>query len=140
MSTPAARRLVQMSRTRVDGVRQFDPWTQKLQQVRIYFNSLNGGSRGVVEFLNEHMKQYARQNPMVSFVLHDKPGETARAVGVYEFNRRIPIPLHMKTAEEVREKLENLRNRSGAQRVRHTKHQTSSRPSIQGVWNVFQDY
>ncbi|KAL4714737.1 hypothetical protein ACJJTC_002596 [Scirpophaga incertulas] len=118
-----------------NGVGRFVP---QLQRIVFKFCKTHGASRGMRDFIEQDLLDFAKQNPNI--VVYMKPRRHRSPVIVAEYlnGDRFWMSMHNKTHDEITKWVEVMRTQQGdiaATRLR--KLQYTDHPSIQGPWTPF---
>ncbi|KAK6645152.1 hypothetical protein RUM43_001428 [Polyplax serrata] len=109
----------------------------QLQRVTIKFCKSNGGSRGVREFIENGLVDFAKENPNVVIYMKPRRHRTPVFVAEYLNGRRKWMSVNNFTKEEVIRWLNLLKTQSGQIQGRLSQQQNTQNPSIQGPWTPF---
>ncbi|XP_013195716.2 large ribosomal subunit protein mL43 [Amyelois transitella] len=107
----------------------------QLQRIVLKFCKTHGGSRGIRDFIEQDMVEFAKQNPGVVMYLKPRRHRSPIVVAEYLNGDRVWMSMHNKTHSEITKWIETLRTQQGdisATRLR--KYQYTDHPSIQGPW------
>ncbi|KAM3955533.1 mitochondrial ribosomal protein L43 [Aphomia sociella] len=113
-------------------------YVQQLQRITLKFCKSHGGSRGIRDFIEMDLVDFARKNPSV--VVYVKPRRHRSPVVVAEYlnGQRIWMSMQNKAHTEVSKWIEVFRTQQAdiaATRLR--KFQYTDYPSVQGPWTPF---
>merc|ERR1711911_234780 len=117
-----------------NGLGRFVP---QLQRITFKFCKNHGGSRGVRDFVESDLLDFARLNPGTVVYLKPRRHRSPVLVAEYLNGQREHMSCHNFTREEVLKWVEYLRTRSGEPVERLRRFQHTDYPSIQGVWTPF---
>lgn len=109
----------------------------QLQRLTIKFCKSFGASRGVRDFVEKDLVDFARNNPGVVVYLKPRRHRSPVLDAEYLNGEKDYINCHNFTREEVVKYTEYLKNKSGYPIVRLRKFWHTDTPSIQGVWTPF---
>ncbi|CAH1246554.1 large ribosomal subunit protein mL43-like [Branchiostoma lanceolatum] len=109
----------------------------QLQRITLKFCKASGQSRGVRDYVENHLLDFAAVNPGVVVYVTPKPQIHARVVAEYLNGEIHTVFLDKKSAEEIQQHVQSLVWRSGQPLVRLRKTQHTENPSIQGQWTPF---
>nr|CAG4651407.1 EOG090X0FS9 [Simocephalus serrulatus]SVE94563.1 EOG090X0FS9 [Simocephalus serrulatus] len=109
----------------------------QLQRITLKFCKNHGGSRGVRDFIESDLMDFAKSNPGTVVYLKPRRHRSPCAVAEYLNGEREYLSLHEFTRDEVQKWLSYMRTRSGIPTMRFRKYQHTDYPTIQGVWNPF---
>ncbi|VVD03887.1 unnamed protein product [Leptidea sinapis] len=110
----------------------------QLQRIVFKFCKSSGGSRGLRDYIEQDLVQFAEQNPSVVVYLKPRRHRSPVAVAEYLNGSRVWMNFNQKTHSEILKWIENLRTQQddvAATRLR--KYQYTDHPSIQGPWTPF---
>ncbi|KAI8427120.1 hypothetical protein MSG28_014743 [Choristoneura fumiferana] len=110
----------------------------QLQRIVLKFCKSNGSSRGIRDYIEQDLVEFAEQNPGVVVYLKPRRHRAPIVVGEYLNGDRVWMSMHNKTHSEITKWIEVLRTQQGdvaATRLR--KYQSTDHPSIQGPWTPF---
>ncbi|KAH7113833.1 thioredoxin-like protein [Dendryphion nanum] len=96
-----------------------------------------GSSRGMNSFLKTYLERFARRNPQIEISISPRPGRHPVVIGHYINGRSKAICVRRMSPEQVREKVELLRDTNGEKLKRVTKPVTSLNESVRGIWSPF---
>nr|CAG4645188.1 EOG090X0FS9 [Leptodora kindtii] len=117
-----------------NGLGRFIP---QLQRITLKFCKSNGSSRGVRDFIENDLLDFAKSNSGTAIYLKPRRHRSAVMVAEYLNGEREHMSCHNFSREEVMKWLGYLRTRSGIPVMRYRKYQHTDYPTIQGVWNPF---
>ncbi|KAI8521446.1 39S ribosomal protein L43, mitochondrial [Branchiostoma belcheri] len=109
----------------------------QLQRITLKFCKASGQSRGVRDYVENHLLDFAAANPGVVVYVTPKPEIHARLVAEYLNGEVHTVFVDKKSAEEIKQHVQSLVWRSGLPLVRLRKTQHTETPSIQGQWTPF---
>ncbi|XP_049834095.1 39S ribosomal protein L43, mitochondrial [Schistocerca gregaria] len=109
----------------------------QLQRITIKFCKNHGASRGVREFIECDLIDFARKNPQT--VVYVKPRRHRSPVIKAEYlnGENHHMSVHNFTLDEIRKWISVLCTQNQGSFVRYRKMWHTDHPSIQGVWNPF---
>ncbi|CAH0383243.1 unnamed protein product [Bemisia tabaci] len=115
----------------------FNRYVCQLKRITLKFCKEYGGSRGLRDFIEQNLVDFARENPQV--VVYVKPRRHRSPVLVAEYldGHREWMSLHNFQRDECYRWIHNMLTASGDQSIRYRKLWHTENPSIQGVWNPF---
>ncbi|KAK8148058.1 39S ribosomal protein L51, mitochondrial [Beauveria asiatica] len=96
-----------------------------------------GSSKGMNGFIKSLLPKVAASNPQVEFAVSPRPGRHPVIIGHYINGRTKPICVRNLTPYEILQKVELLRDASGARNRRTTKAVLSTKPSVRGIWSPY---
>ncbi|KAM3564573.1 hypothetical protein MY1884_000641 [Beauveria asiatica] len=96
-----------------------------------------GSSKGMNGFIKSLLPKVAASNPQVEFAVAPRPGRHPVIIGHYINGRTKPICVRNLTPYEILQKVELLRDASGARNRRTTKAVLSTKPSVRGIWSPY---
>lgn len=109
----------------------------QLQRITFRFSKSHGGSRGLREYIEKDLMDFARVNPGVVIYLKPRrigpPSITAEYLNGHTQYRSFPT----QPRDEILKWVEFIRTQSGYPISRFIKNIHTDTPSIQGVWNPF---
>ncbi|XP_023952064.1 39S ribosomal protein L43, mitochondrial [Bicyclus anynana] len=118
-----------------NGVGRYVP---QLQRIVLKFCKTHGGSRGIRDFIEQDLVEFAKQNPSVVVYLKPRRHRSPVAVAEYLNGDRVWMSLHQKSHSEITKWIEVLRTQQGdVSATRLRKYQFTDHPSIQGPWTPF---
>ena len=106
----------------------------QLQRITIKFCKEHGASKGVRDFIEKDLVDFARENPGIVVYLKPRRHRSPVFSAEYLNGNTQWMSLYDFTREEVVQWLEHMRTRSGVNIVRLRKRWHTDCPSIQGVW------
>ncbi|CAH2062456.1 unnamed protein product, partial [Iphiclides podalirius] len=110
----------------------------QLQRVVLKFCKSHGGSRGLREFIEQDLVEFASNNPSIVVYLKPRRHRSPVIVGEYLNGDRVWMNMHNKTHSEITKWIEVLRTQQGdVASTRLRKNQYTDHPSIQGPWTPF---
>ncbi|CAH8444761.1 unnamed protein product [Schistosoma turkestanicum] len=109
----------------------------QLQRITLKCCKFRHDSRGVRDFIENHLVDFARDNPAT--VIYVKPRRNRPPLLVAEYLCGNWHYVHAKdmTCEEIANWINFLRTRSGVDIFPINKYWSTKRPSIQGMWHPF---
>ncbi|XP_075223499.1 mitochondrial ribosomal protein L43 [Lycorma delicatula] len=109
----------------------------QLKRVTLKFCKSHGTSKGMREFIENDLVDFAKSNPGIA--VYVKPRRHRLPYIYAEFlNGEIQnIECHTYTYEEIKKWLNLLKTRSGMPAIRYRKLWHTDNPSIQGIWSPF---
>ncbi|GIY98802.1 39S ribosomal protein L43, mitochondrial [Caerostris extrusa] len=109
-------------------------YVTQLQRITFKFSKTHGGSKGLREYMEKHLVDFAKDNPGV--VIYVKPRRLGPASITMEYlngeNQYRCLSKH--TKDDIVKWVEFARTQSGFPISRFIKNQHTDSPSIQGVW------
>lgn len=109
----------------------------QLQRLTIKFCKTHGNSRGVREYIEKEMIDFARKNPGVAVYLKPRRHRDPYVVAEYLSGERENLRVAEYSCEEMVKWIEHLRTRSGLPIVKLRKYWHTDSPSIQGFWTPY---
>ncbi|XP_026318511.1 39S ribosomal protein L43, mitochondrial [Hyposmocoma kahamanoa] len=110
----------------------------QLQRIVLKFCKSHGGSRGLRDYIEQNLVDFAKENPGIVVYLKPRRHRSAVVVGEYLNGERVWMSLHNKTHSEITKWIEVLRTQHGdVSSVRLRKFQHTEYPSVQGPWTPF---
>lgn len=118
-----------------NGVRSY---VCQLKRLTIQYCYLGGSSKGVREFIDNRVIDFAKQNPAVAVYVRYRPRRHPRLIGEFLNGNSQVVPVHNLSVEEVADFVSRLRtSSSGTKSTKLKKYWHTDRPSIQGNWSPF---
>ncbi|KAM7440505.1 39S ribosomal protein L43 [Porites harrisoni] len=117
--------------------RVFGRFVRPLQRLVLNYCQRGGSSRGIREYIDKNVVEFAKNNPEVTIYVRERNGKHPRIVANFINGNSKIVEVKNKTPEEIKEWVERLRNESGVklQKIRQFWH--TENPSIQGTWTPF---
>ncbi|XP_059063008.1 large ribosomal subunit protein mL43 [Achroia grisella] len=113
-------------------------YVQQLQRIVLKFCKTHGGSRGMRDYIEQDLVDFAKQNPGVVVYLKPRRHRSPVVVAEYLNGDRVWMSMHNKTQTEVTKWIEVLRTQEGdIASTRLRKYQHTDYPSVQGPWSPF---
>ncbi|XP_067909146.1 39S ribosomal protein L43, mitochondrial [Heterodontus francisci] len=109
----------------------------QLQRISLIFSKDAPNSRGVREFVEEGVVDFAKQNPGIVVYVTAKRCSVPKLIGEYLNGAVREEAINRKTAEEVAQLIQKMVSQSGLDIIRIRKPFHTDSPSIQGQWNPF---
>nr|SVE86451.1 EOG090X0FS9 [Daphnia similis]SVE87078.1 EOG090X0FS9 [Daphnia similis]SVE87702.1 EOG090X0FS9 [Daphnia similis] len=109
----------------------------QLQRITLKFCKSHGGSRGVRDFIESDLMEFAKTNPGTVVYLKPRRHRSPCMVAEYLNGEREYLSCHEFSRDEVYKWLSYMCTRSGIPVMRFRKYQHTDYPTIQGVWNPF---
>ncbi|XP_043569004.1 39S ribosomal protein L43, mitochondrial isoform X2 [Chiloscyllium plagiosum] len=109
----------------------------QLKRITLVFSKDAPSSRGVREFIEEGVVDFAKQNPGVVMYVTAKQCNVPKLVGEYLNGSMREEPLNRKTAEQVGQLIQKMASQSGLDIIRIRKPYHTDNPSIQSQWTPF---
>ncbi|KAF4518265.1 hypothetical protein B566_EDAN010411 [Ephemera danica] len=109
----------------------------QLQRVTLKFCKSNGSSRGVRDFIESHLVDFARRNPGVAFYLKPRRHRNPCIVAEYLNGERQYLSCRDFNGLDVAQWLNVYLKMSGYPETRMISMSHTDHPSIQGVWTPF---
>ncbi|KAJ0169798.1 hypothetical protein K1T71_014404 [Dendrolimus kikuchii] len=107
----------------------------QLQRIVLKFCKSHGASRGMRDFIEQDLVEFAKQNPGVVVYLKPRRHRGPVVVGEYLNGERVWLTVHNKTHSEITKWIEVLRTQQcNVSNIRLRKYQYTDHPSIQGPW------
>ncbi|XP_068626030.1 large ribosomal subunit protein mL43 [Battus philenor] len=110
----------------------------QLQRIVLKFCKSHGGSRGLRDFIEQDLVEFASKNPSVVVYLKPRRHRSPVVVAEYLNGDRVWMNMNNKTHSEITKWIEMFRTQQGdiaATRLR--KYQYTDYPSVQGPWTPF---
>ncbi|XP_002742153.1 large ribosomal subunit protein mL43-like [Saccoglossus kowalevskii] len=110
----------------------------QLQRITFLFSKSSGLSRGVRDFIENDLVDFARKNPgVVVYVKPDPNHKSPLVVAEYLNGNKKDIECQSMNREQVQKEVELARTQSGLDVVRLRKWMHTDNPTIQGLWTPF---
>ncbi|KAM3934256.1 large ribosomal subunit protein mL43 [Leptodactylus fuscus] len=109
----------------------------QLKRLTLSFSKDAQPSRGVREYIEEKVVDFAKQNPGIVVYISPKPCRVPKLVGEYLNGSVREEDINSKTAEEIAQLIQKMANQSGLDIIRIRKPYHTDNPSIQGQWHPF---
>jgi len=109
----------------------------QLQRITIKFCKTHGGSRGVRDYIENGVIDFARENPATVVYLKPRRFRSPVLKAEYLNGESDWMVVSDFTPDEVAKWMEYMRNRAGFPPVKLMKRIHTDNPSIQGVWTPF---
>ncbi|KAM7300144.1 39S ribosomal protein L43, mitochondrial [Ixodes scapularis] len=109
----------------------------QLQRLTFKFCKTHGSSRGLREYIEKELVDFARQNPGIVVYLKPRRHRDPVVVAEYLNGERDTMRVADQSSAELVKWIEYLRTRSGMPIVRLRKFAHTDHPSIQGFWTPF---
>lgn len=109
----------------------------QLQRLTLHFCKVAEHSRGMRQFIENDLLDFANKNPGTVVYLHPHRWNAPFLQGEYLNGRKCTVKTSKFDRSEIQKWIEYLRTRSGQPIVRHEQHNRTETPSIQGIWNPF---
>lgn len=109
----------------------------QLQRITLKFCKTHGSSRGIREYIEKELVDFARQNPGIVVYLKPRRHRDPHIVAEYLNGERDDLRVNDHSCEELVKWIEHLRTRSGFPIVKLRKFWHTDHPSIQGFWTPF---
>ncbi|KAG8229581.1 hypothetical protein J437_LFUL010173 [Ladona fulva] len=109
----------------------------QLQRITIKFCKHHGASRGVRNFIENDLVDFARNHPGIVVYLKPRRHRSPVLSAEYLNGDKDYVCCHNFTVEEVRKWMSVLRTQQSGQTIRYRKMWHTDHPSIQGVWSPF---
>ncbi|XP_016928070.2 large ribosomal subunit protein mL43 [Drosophila suzukii] len=110
----------------------------QLQRITLKFCKNNGSSRGMRDFIENHLVDFAKENPGIVVYVKPRRHRTPVLVGEYLNGEREWMSCRNSTQEEISKWIDLLKTQNGSSsslRLRKMWH--TDVPSIQGPWTPF---
>ncbi|KAJ2941062.1 hypothetical protein O0L34_g13191 [Tuta absoluta] len=110
----------------------------QLQRITLKFCKSTGSSRGLRDFIEQDLVEFAKTNPGVVVYLKPRRHRGPVVVAEYLNGDRVWMSMHNKTQSEITKWIEMMRTQQGDNSsTRLRKYQYTDHPSIQGPWTPF---
>ncbi|EDO49536.1 predicted protein [Nematostella vectensis] len=109
----------------------------QLQRLTLNYCRAGGSSRGIREYIDSEVLNFAKQNPEVAFYVRERNGKHPRIVAKYLNGNSKIIDVKNMQPSEISEWTRRLLGESGAKIEKIRKFWHTDNPSIQGTWDPF---
>ncbi|KAH9380374.1 hypothetical protein HPB48_014541 [Haemaphysalis longicornis] len=109
----------------------------QLQRLTLTFCKTHGSSRGMREYIERELVDFARDNPGVVVYLKPRRHRDPYIVAEYLNGERDMMRANHLSASELVKWVDHFRTRSGVPIVRVIKYWNTNHPSVQGFWTPF---
>ncbi|XP_052100603.1 39S ribosomal protein L43, mitochondrial-like [Mytilus californianus] len=109
----------------------------QLQRVKLTFCKTAGTSRGVRDFVENHLLDFTNNNPGVVVYLQPKRRQPAYMYAEYLNGYKEKFCIDNMNKDQICKWIETYRSRSGVPIMRMRKQWHTDVPSVQGVWHPF---
>ncbi|XP_061087360.1 39S ribosomal protein L43, mitochondrial [Conger conger] len=109
----------------------------QLKRISLIFSKKSPSSRGVREFIEEGVVDFAKKNPGTVVYVSPQSCTTPKIVAEYLNGNVQEEAVHSKAAQEVAALVQKLSEQSGLDVIRIRKPFHTNSPSIQGQWHPF---
>lgn len=109
----------------------------QLQRLTLTFCKTHGSSRGMREYIERELVNFARDNPGVVVYLKPRRHRDPYIVAEYLNGERDMMRVNQLPANELVKWVDHFRTRSGVPIVRVIKYWNTNHPSVQGFWTPF---
>ncbi|KAJ7391750.1 39S ribosomal protein L43, mitochondrial [Desmophyllum pertusum] len=117
--------------------RVFGRYVRPLQRLTLNYCKNGGSSRGMREFIDKNIVDFAKSNPGVAIYVRERNGKHPRLVANFINGNTKVVHVKNMSPEKVQGWVTNLRNESGEEVEKIKKYWHTENPSIQGTWNPF---
>ncbi|QIW95034.1 hypothetical protein AMS68_000552 [Peltaster fructicola] len=110
-----------------------------LQCKKIHFTYCDwaGSSKGMNAYIKAHLKEFAERHPQIEIVVSPRPSHHPVITGHYINGREKAICVRNMHPTEIIQKVELLKNASGAKLKKTNKPVTSLQESVRGIWSPY---
>lgn len=108
-----------------------------LQRLVFNYCKRGGSSRGIREYIDKEIVEFAKNNPEVTIYVRERNGKHPRIVANFLNGNSKIVDVKNKMPDEIEEWVERLRNESGVKVEKIRKFWHTENPSIQGTWTPF---
>ncbi|XP_038613679.1 39S ribosomal protein L43, mitochondrial [Tachyglossus aculeatus] len=112
-------------------------YVQQLQRLSLTFSRDAQTSRGVRDYIETRILDFAKKNPGVVVYLNPKPCRVPKLVTEYLNGAVREEPVTNKNVDQIAELIQTRANQSGLEIIRIRKPYHTDTPSIQGQWHPF---
>ncbi|XP_030377340.1 39S ribosomal protein L43, mitochondrial [Scaptodrosophila lebanonensis] len=110
----------------------------QLQRITLKFCKNNGSSRGMRDFIENHLVDFAKENPGIVVYVKPRRHRTPVLVGEYLNGEREWLNCRNNTKDEISKWIELLKTQNGcSSSLRLRKMWHTDVPSVQGPWTPF---
>lgn len=109
----------------------------QLKRLTIQYCRSGGSSKGMRKFINDHIVDFAKQNPSIAIYVRERPSRHPRFVAEYLNGRSQVVCARNFTVIELQRHIDLLRTSSGRKPEKLKKNWKTDNPSIQGTWHPF---
>lgn len=109
----------------------------QLQRLTLTFCKTHGSSRGMREYIERELVNFARENPGIVVYLKPRRHRDPYIVGEYLNGQRDMMRVNGLSASELVKWVDHFRTRSGEPIALINKYLRTDYPSIQGFWTPF---
>ncbi|XP_067022193.1 large ribosomal subunit protein mL43-like [Acropora muricata] len=117
--------------------RVFGRFVRPLQRLVLNYCKHGGSSRGIREYIDKEIVEFATNNPEVTIYVRERNGKHPRIVANFINGNSKIVEVKNKTPEEIEHWVERLRHESGVKVQKIRKFWHTENPSIQGTWTPF---
>ncbi|CAG8702105.1 6575_t:CDS:2 [Funneliformis mosseae] len=107
---------------------------------KIEFNycERSGSSRGMIEYLQNHLIPFAKENPQLEVVVTPRPSKHPLITGTYLNRKQKQVCVRNKKPDAIAEIVKLIRDNTGVTaKKRFKKPVISTTESIRGIWSPF---
>jgi len=112
-------------------------YVRPLQRLTFNYCKTGGSSRGVREYIDKNIVDFARKNPGIAIYVREQNEKHPTIIANFISGNTKEINARKMKPEEVQEIVTSLRNESGEEVKKLRKFWHTENPSIQGTWNPF---
>uniref|UniRef100_A0A1B6DVW7 Large ribosomal subunit protein mL43 n=1 Tax=Clastoptera arizonana TaxID=38151 RepID=A0A1B6DVW7_9HEMI len=112
-------------------------YVNQLKRITLKFCKTHGGSKGIREFIESDLVDFAKVNPGIVVYVKPRRFRAPCLTAEYLNGESQYIGCNNMSCEEVSKWLNWLRTRSGIPEMRYMKMWHTEHPTIQGVWHPF---
>ncbi|XP_030060637.1 large ribosomal subunit protein mL43 [Microcaecilia unicolor] len=109
----------------------------QLKRLTFIFSKDAQPSRGVRDFIEEKVVDFAKQNPSVVLYVTPQRSRVPKLIAEYLNGKVKEEAINSKTSDEILELVQKMVNQSGLDIIRIRKSYHTDSPSIQGQWHPF---
>ncbi|KAL7751716.1 39S ribosomal protein L51, mitochondrial [Sorochytrium milnesiophthora] len=118
-----------------NGVGVFVP---QLKKLTLHYCERSGSSRGMIQYLQQRLFNFANTHPHVEIVVTPRPSKHPLLRGVYLNDKERRFCVRSKTPKEIEECMQMLAQASGSPPTHPPKGGViSTTPAIRGIWHPF---
>ncbi|KAL9968269.1 hypothetical protein ACROYT_G026622 [Oculina patagonica] len=112
-------------------------YVRPLMRVTFNYCKTGGSSRGVREFIDKNIVDFAKNNPGIAIYVRERNGKHPRIIANFINGNTKEVNIRNAKPEKVKELVTSLKNASGEEVQKLRKFWHTENPSIQGTWNPF---
>ncbi|XP_020913097.1 39S ribosomal protein L43, mitochondrial [Exaiptasia diaphana] len=109
----------------------------QLQRLTLNYCRAGGSSRGLREFIDKSLVDFASKNPQIAVYVRERNGKHPRIVANYLNGNSKIIDIKNEYPQDIQVWLDRLKGESGKKIEKIRKFWHTDHPSIQGTWTPF---